>query len=64
MKVTLQHDVWRIELPTELVKDAGFSQGESLECQTFPGGLSLLSQSPSATGPVKLSAHVEKKFAA
>ncbi len=64
MKIKLQHDVWRIELPEELVGEAGFAAGEALECRAFPGGLSLLSESAAAAGAVKLPLSAGKNFAA
>lgn len=64
MKIKLQRAVWRIELPEELVGKAGFFEGENLECQTFPGGIFLLSQEASVTGAAKFSLPAEKKFAA
>ncbi len=64
MKIKLQRDVWRIELPEELVKETGFSEGEQLECRAFPGGLSLLSRNAAATGAAKLHSQAGKNFAA
>ncbi len=62
MEIKLQHDVWRIELPKELVGEAGFSEGESLECRIIPGGFSLLSQGASAASAAKLFSRSEKNF--
>lgn len=64
MKTKLQRDVWRIEIPEELVAETGFSEGEALECRAFPGGLSLLSQSASAACTAGLVPRTEKNFAA
>lgn len=64
MKIKLQHDVWRIEIPEGLVGEAGFSKGEELECRAFPGGISLSSQDAHIVGTVEPTSSVEKKFAA
>ncbi len=63
MKIKLQHDVWRIELPESLVMEAGFSRGEELECQVFPGGISLSSQDVPIAGAAGPASRAEKKFA-
>lgn len=62
MEIKLQRAVWRIELPEKLVAAAGFSEGESLKCQAFPGGLSLLSQDVSAACTAKILSRAEKNF--
>ncbi len=64
MKIKLQRDAWRIELPEELVGKAGFSEGESLECRVFPGKISLQSQNIPVTGAAEPSSPAGKKFAA
>lgn len=64
MKVKLQHDVWRIELPEGLVRKAGFSKGEELECQVSSGGIFLSSQDAPTAGAMEFASRAEKKFAA
>lgn len=42
---------WQVLLPSQLVQDAGFSEGESLKCRALPGMICLSPESAAFSFP-------------